>query len=316
MIELVIAMAVSAYVVRHSTELVSAITGKQTDWQKAQANRITARTAAREAKAASAGRKSPRKRGAFWDYLALLWEDGWTDAKSKHSVRRSRRLARQAEKPSSSGSMRGFGRQVKRDGWNWWDRKWDEATERRAAKTRPYEPSPSSPVVPGITVPVPDDLSDRQFVRPDEDGTKPQSEPQTAQPGPKEPEPATTPSADQSTAEPTRSATIATPTPEGTTMSTPNTEVTGLDSSVQFCQDGQNNASIVSLGLEQLAAFLEASKVEGAVFGHLAAAKEHYDAARASLQSAESELTRGYGVREAYEAAQGAAGDKQFVEAQ
>uniref|UniRef100_UPI000475922A hypothetical protein n=1 Tax=Kribbella catacumbae TaxID=460086 RepID=UPI000475922A len=151
--EIVIAMAVAAYVVRHGAELVAAITGKQTDWQKAQAHRVEARTAARVARAARAGEKPPKQRSAFWDYLALLWEDGWADAQSKHSIRRSRRQARQAEGSSRDGAMRFYLRQLGRDGWAAWDRKWDATTERRAARTRPYEPSPNVQVVPGETVP-------------------------------------------------------------------------------------------------------------------------------------------------------------------
>jgi hypothetical protein len=297
--EIIIAMAVAAYVVRHGAELVAAITGKQTDWQKAQAHRVESRTAVRAARAARAGEKPPKQRSAFREYLGLLWEDGWSDAQSKHSVRRARRQARRDDGSSRDGAARFYLRQLRRDGWAAWDRRWDAATERRKAKTRPYEPSPESPIVPGVVVPVPDDLSDLRVGKP-EDDTKPQ-DPQSDVDG-------AVLITDDTTGQP-----ATTPQKENPMSITANGEVTGLDSSVEFCKESGNNASIIALALEQVRAFLEASKIQGEVLGHLSGAQENFTAAADKLGKAEKLLDKGYAVRDAMEAAGDAAGDKQFT---
>jgi hypothetical protein len=93
--------------------------------------------------------RGPKSRGAATSYISAVWNDGWTDARTRHVDRRTRRAARDR----NSGSFRSFLGTYRDAAWRRWDAAWDKRAERRRARPHRYEPGPVEQIVRGAVVP-------------------------------------------------------------------------------------------------------------------------------------------------------------------
>lgn len=312
--ELLIAMIVATYVVKNgAVDLAYAVRGTPSPRQVAAAKRADAVRALAEARAVRQGRPRPHQPGAFSSYLAQLWEDGWTDARSRHTVRRDRRQARPSRSSRPRGAFRTYAAGVAQDGWRRWDAAWERADERRRARPSRDDPVPNKVTVPGRIVPNQDDRTDPQD-GPQDDGQLTDDETLVVAGtgigksrlmnhhhahGWKSDTPSTPAASTASTAtmtrdgHPTNPNTIA-PTLKGTTAMTTNTipagEATGLATGISFCSGTADAFESAVTSIEATAAQLESREITAGAGGHLASAQEHAAAAAASMRAAEAQL--------------------------
>jgi len=293
-----------------------------------------------------AKRRSPRTRAAR-NYGGVLWDHAWADMTERHERRRTARKARRARiaagEPIRRGAARTYFHGLASDAqaglWRRWDKAWEHASARRRGdepslvrqlrdrlnvRSAAAEPQPNS----GETEPAAHataeaatatekclecgrPVSHRTFVERGEerltpalplcDGHPPSIHRKHAQ--------AST-SAGQSSARSTENTN-----PERNhTMSVINAgEVSGLQSAIDFAEKLAAASEESVQHLETLGAGLSSGGTGQATVGRFGSAGDSLSAAAAQLRDAVSELRGHLTVREAYEATNQQAGDKEFV---